>query len=122
MQKNTIRTIILTAFIMLVFMFFLNVYDSSASISERMVMGLLCILYGVAPFYIRKNSSLGIDLDDKRNAVILSAAGLFLLLAIHSGIAYGLGSIEMLFAAVIGVAVFVSTIVLVRNSSITHPG
>lgn len=122
MQKHTIRTIILTALITFVFMFFLNVFDSSAPITERIVMGLLCILYGGAPFYIRKNSSLGIDLDDKRNAVILSAAGLFLLLAIHSGIAYGLGSIEMLFVTVIGVAVFVSAIVLVRNSSVTHPG
>lgn len=72
MQKHTIRTIILTALITFVFMFFLNVFDSSAPITERIVMGLLCILYGVAPFYIRKNSSLGIDLDDKlkgRNSI-----------------------------------------------------
>jgi len=75
-KKNyllTITSVVLTTFITLVFMFFLNVLDTNTPLSERVVMGLLCVLYGVAPFYLRKNTFLGIDLDGKRYKVLLTS-------------------------------------------------
>ncbi|MCC5927213.1 MAG: hypothetical protein JJU41_11705 [Bacteroidetes bacterium] len=116
-QPSSVGSVIITVLITLLFMFFLNVFDANTPLESRLVMGLLCLLYGVAPFYFRLNNSLGIDLDDKRNAIILSVAGLFLLGAFHSGITYGLISTEMLIAAVVGFGVFLSAYLLVRNNS-----
>lgn len=100
---------------------FLGVFRSEYSITETLLIGILCILFGVAPFFLRRMEVTAPIFKDERNALILGLGSLFFIYCISEALLYDSFALNVAVLITIGVLGFLFSIHLIKGDQLDQP-
>lgn len=99
---------------------FLGVFREGLSLIEIIVLSVLCVFFGVAPWLMGKFESLNAIVINKSNMVILGLGSLMFIYCISESFYYEFLSKEGVIAWIIGIISLMIAISIVRSSSPTE--
>jgi hypothetical protein len=116
-SSEGIMKLLIWLMVFLGMLLFTGVFGSETTTIHKLIMTFLCLLYVTAPTYINNNHRFGIDLNDRRNGIILAFAGLMGIFSINYSLPFGIITIEMGISILFSVFVFYSAILLVKPNN-----
>lgn len=118
--KKILKTILWVISMAGVFLF-LGVFRSEYSTIETLLIGFLCILFGVAPFFLRRLKTTALVLKDERNTLILGLGSLFFIYCISEALLYDSFVLNVVVLITIGALGFLFSIHLVKGKHLGQP-
>jgi len=98
---------------MLGIVLFVGPFREGLSVPEKTILGLLCLLFGIAPVILQKVKSFSETLSDKKNMTLLGLGSLMLIYCISESFYYEFLSTKSLMAWFAGIVGFIFSIVLI---------
>lgn len=81
---------------------FIGVFKEGLALYEKIILGLLCLAYGIAPLLMSRSEHLQEIVNDSRNMIILALGGLMLIYCISEALSFGFFSLEAMLALFVG--------------------
>jgi hypothetical protein len=93
---------------------FTGVFNDETNILQKIILIILSLIFVTAPIYLKNNPQRGIDLSDKRNAIILALAGFLSLSSISYSISSGILSVQLVLSLFFSMLILYAAVAVVK--------